>query len=172
MDSFATVAGTTAHQHHNQQHRSSLSTQTQLQSQSQSESKLTTTTTTTVSYGEASVGEKRPRIITKLVDQFVDASNASRIAFVCEFSQGGEHSTIEWYHNEVLVEIRGNENKFLVQNEVNRSTLYILNVNFEDSGYYSFKIQNKYGFDVSSANLTIFQSNFFLLTSIFVETST
>jgi hypothetical protein len=140
--------------HHNLQHRSSLSTQTQLQTQSKSDSKLTTT-----SYEE--ISDKRPRIITRLADQFVDVANVDRIAFVCEFSQGGDQSTIEWYHNEVLIDIRGNENKFIVQNEVNRSTLYILNVNFEDSGYYSFKIQNTYGFDMSSANLTIFQSKIF-----------
>ena len=99
----------------------------------------------------------KPRIITKLVDKYVDYGT-NRVSFVCEFSQGVEHAQTNWYHNEVLIQITGDENKFLIQNEVNRSILYVLNVDFENSGYYSFKIQNKYGYDVSSANLTVYQS--------------
>jgi hypothetical protein len=99
----------------------------------------------------------RPRIITKLVDQYANFKT-EKVVFVCEFSQGAEHSQINWYHNEILIKISGNENKYIIQNEVNRSILYIFNVDFEDSGSYQFKIQNNFGSDYSAASLTVYKS--------------
>ena len=77
---------------------------------------------------------------------------------MCEFSSLYE-SKISWYHNEKAIKQSSNEIKYLFNNDLNKSTMTILNVELEDSGFYEFRIQNKFGANSTAAKLTVNQGN-------------
>lgn len=100
-------------------------------------------------------GDLRPVITVKLTDTRADLSE--RVLFSCEFQCRTEFR-VNWYHNGILI-TQSNE-KYIIKHENNRSILIILNIQVEDSGYYEFRIQNKFGISSSNAKLTVIQSKY------------
>ncbi len=98
----------------------------------------------------------KPKILTKLKDVYSESNN--KATFMCEFSSLYE-SKISWYHNEKAIKQSSNEIKYLFNNELNKSTMTVLNVELEDSGFYEFRIQNKFGANSTTAKLIVNQGN-------------
>jgi len=96
----------------------------------------------------------KPKIITKLIDHKSEIND--KTTFICEYSSFYE-SRISWYHNGKAIKQPQNQNKHIFHNELNRSTITILNVQLEDSGFYEFRIQNIYGVSSTAARLTVIQ---------------
>ena len=59
------------------------------------------------------------------------------------------------YHNSILITKNENRQKYVIRNDNNRSILFILNVNHEDSGNYEIRIINKHGLVQQSAHLHV-----------------
>jgi hypothetical protein len=96
----------------------------------------------------------KPKILVRITDK--NAELSSNALFLCEFFSQSEHSQTSWYHNGVL--IQSNEKKYRIQSDINRSILYILNIEQIDKGVYEFRIENQYGIASSMASLNIVSS--------------
>ena len=97
----------------------------------------------------------KPKIIVKLTDKKSEINE--KAMFICEYSSSSE-SKICWHHNGSIIKQSSIQKKYLFQNESHRSTITILNIEFEDIGDYEFIIQNKYGNASSKAKLVLDQS--------------
>lgn len=105
---------------------------------------------------DTDLGDYKPKFLVNISDRNTELNDKS--VFVCEFYSVTEITSINWYHNGVQISHLSDGLKFIIKNERSRSMLCILNVKFEDSGIYEIRIQNNFGFTISSAKLTVFQS--------------
>lgn len=114
-----------------------------------------TTKKQTQQFGSRSqAADLKPKILATMQDRHVRCDG--KAVFSCDFSSADQSKTqINWYHNSILITKSENQQKYVIKNDNNRSILFILNVNHEDSGNYEIRIINKHGFVSQSANLHV-----------------
>lgn len=99
--------------------------------------------------------ELKPKILAYMPDRRVELDG--RAVFSCEYATPDPQAKtqINWYHNSILITKSENQQKYVIRNDDNRSILFILNVNHEDSGNYEIRIINKHGVVQQNANLFV-----------------
>lgn len=99
--------------------------------------------------------ELKPKILAYMPDRRVELDG--RAVFSCEYATPDPQAKtqINWYHNSILITKNENQQKYVIRNDENRSILFILNVNHEDSGNYEIRIINKHGVVQQNANLYV-----------------
>ncbi len=103
---------------------------------------------------QININDLKPKILASMPDKRVDLDG--KAVFSCEYSSlPSEKTQINWYHNSILITKSENQQKYVIRNDNNRSILFILNVNYEDSGVYEIRIINKHGFVSQSARLFV-----------------
>jgi len=95
----------------------------------------------------------KPKILRTMPDRQVGLDG--RAVFSCDYASEDAKTQINWYHNSILITKSENQQKYVIRNDNNRSILFILNVNQEDSGNYEIRIINKHGVVSQSANLHV-----------------
>ena len=110
--------------------------------------------TTSSGHSRSQVGDLKPKILAPMQDRHIGCDG--KAVFSCDFSSADQSKTqINWYHNSILITKSENQQKYVIKNDNNRSILFILNVNHEDSGNYEIRIINKHGVVSQSANLYV-----------------
>ena len=105
-----------------------------------------------------SVDELKPKILATMPDRRADLDG--KAVFSCEYSAApSEKTQINWYHNSILITKSENQQKYVIRNDNNRSILFVLNLNYEDSGIYEIRIINKHGIVSQSARLFVGSGN-------------
>ena len=82
-----------------------------------------------------------------------------KAVFSCDYASEDAKTQINWYHNSILITKSEDQDKYVIRNDNNRSILFILNVNHEDSGAYEIRMINKHGVVSQSANLFVGTGN-------------
>lgn len=97
--------------------------------------------------------DMKPRFTSSLATRTVDLNE--RVTFSCEFYSQTQITSIKWYHNGLYIDTIVANSRYVINNEANRASLFILSVNYEDDGYYEVRVENAYGYSITGAKLEV-----------------
>ncbi|RNA22003.1 titin isoform X7 [Brachionus plicatilis] len=92
----------------------------------------------------------RPRFTSRLSNQSVHLDE--RVVFSCQFYSQTQILRINWYHNGSQVD---SQSKYTIKNEENKTSLFIFRAGYEDNGHYELRVENRYGYSITSAKLLV-----------------